>query len=151
MAQGNSANVDVSGQRAWSSNSGLNTTTNSNQGSFVIPEVSTADATQTTILTFPTKADKAYALWGWLIARRTDADGFNATFSLSNTLVYRNAAGAPVLVGDPKSWVMDSNQGAPVWTIDISIVANDIVIRVIGTAAQTIKWLGWIQVAEVRG
>jgi hypothetical protein len=151
LAQGVGVNIAVSAQRAFGADANVSFVANANQGSFVIPKIETTDATQTTILTFPTTADKAYGLWGWLIARRTDADGFNATFSLSNTLVYRNAAGAPVLVGDPKAWVMDSNQGAPGWTIDISINVNDIVVRVTGTAAQTIEWLGWIQVIEVRG
>lgn len=152
MAQGISCAPVVSGQRAWSadSNSGL-IPTNPNQGSFIIPKIETTDATQTAILTFPTKADKAYGFTGFIIARRTDADGFNAVFSLSNSLVYRNAAGAPVLIGDPKPWVLDANQGAPAWAIDITIVGNDILVRVTGTVAQTIEWLGWIQVIEVRG
>lgn len=151
LAHGVGANIAVSGQRAFSDDQSTGFNANANQAGFVIPKTETTDATQTTILTFPTRADKAYSIFGWMVARRTDADGFNAAFSLSNSLAFRNAAGAPTLVGAPKAWVMDVNQGAPGWTIDIGIVVNDIVVRVTGTAAQTIEWLGWIQVLEVRG
>jgi hypothetical protein len=151
MAQGVGALVGVSGQRCFSDDQTTVKNVKPNQGSFIIPKVETTNATQTTILTFPTASDKAYAIWGYMVARRTDADGFNAAFSLGNSLVYRNAAGAPVLVGDPVAWTMDANQGAPAWSIDVTIATNDVVVRVTGTAAQTIEWLGWVQVIEVRG
>lgn len=153
MAQGVQCYPAVSAHRVFSDDAttGTGTQANPNQGGFVIPKIETTDATQTTLLSFPTIADKAYAIWGYAVARRTDVDGENGAFSLSNSLVYRNAAGAPVLVGDPKSWILDANQGAPPWTMDVSISGNNILFRVTGEALKTIEWLAWIQIVEVRG
>jgi len=150
MAQGIRARAWVGGHRTFSADDNI-ATTKPNQSGFVTTHVETTDATQTVVLTFPTEADKAYSIWGFAVARRTDVDGFNAVFGLTNTLVYRNLAGAPVLVGAPKAWTQDANQGAPAWTMDITIVANDIVARVTGTAAQTVEWLPEIHILEVRG
>ena len=122
-----------------------------NQWGFVLPKIETTDATQTVILTFPAIADKAYAIWGWLVARRTDADGENEVFSVGTQLVYRNTAGGPVLIGDPVAWTSDANQGAPGLAVDFSIVANDIVARVTGIGGKTFEWLGIVNILEVRG
>jgi len=150
MAQGIRARAWVGGHRAFSADDNI-ASTKPNQSGWVTTHIETTDATQTTVLTFPTEADKAYSVWGFAVARRTDVDGFNAVFGLTNTLVYRNAAGAPVLVGAPKAWTLDSSQGAPAWTMDITSVGNDIVARVTGTAAQTVEWLSEIHILEVRG
>lgn len=150
IAQGVGTRCWVGGHRAFSADTN-NTSTKPNQAGWVTTQIETTDATQTTVLTFPTEADKAYSVWGFAVARRTDVNGFNAVFGLTNTLVYRDAAGAPVLVGAPKAWTLDSNQGAPAWGIDVTIVANDIVVRVTGTAAQTIEWLAETHILEVRG
>ena len=154
IAQGCGAKVFLKGHRAFSADSQIDNAGADavpNQGGFVIPKIETTDATQTTLMIFPTAPDKAYAIWGWVVARRTDVDGENEVFRVDTQLVFRNATGGPTLVGDPVSWTSDANQGTPGLAVDFSISTNDIVARVTGVVAKTFEWIGWIQVLEIRG
>jgi hypothetical protein len=153
LGHGINAKSWTHGHRAWAAGGSEDIAGNAvpNQASFVVEKHETTDATQTTVITYPIQADKAVAFWGWAVARRTDADGSNAAFSVGNQLVYRNAAGGPTLVGSPANWTMDANQGAPAWTIDTVISGNNLVVRVTGTAAQTLEWVIYLHLVEVRG
>lgn len=151
LAHGCGAKPWLGGHRAFSDDFSTQSQSNPNQGGFIVPKIETDDNVQTTLATFPTQADKAYLVYGHLIARRTDVDGKNAAFSIGTQLVYRNAAGVPTLVGDPVSFTMDKNQGSPTWVADASISGNNLLVRVTGVTGETVEWLGVIWVLEVRG
>lgn len=153
MAQGLNSRAVISGQRAWAAggNEDYGGNSSPNQFSFIVEKHETTDATQTTTLSFPIVADKAYIVWGKAVARRTDVDGENRTFEVSIQHVYRNAALGPVLISDPVAWTQGPNQGAPAWSMDMSINSNNLDVRVTGEAAKTIEWLVILFIGEVRG
>ena len=153
MAQGSNANTWIGGQRSFSSNrmSG-GFTTIPEQGSFTVAGFQTVNATPVAMFTFPTFADKAYTIWGWVIVRNTTTDSENAAFSLPVMLISRNAAGAPVLTG---TGVLVKDQaegaGAAAWAAALAISGNNFVVNVTGDAADTLEWCGWFQVLETKG
>jgi hypothetical protein len=123
------------------------------QSSKIIKHVQTADAVQTTLATLDLEQDKTYSIRVNLTARRTDADGDNASFVLAQALAYRDTAGAAVLAGSPVALTLVSiGASAAGWLADLASSGNNILLRVTGAAAPVVvEWCADIEFVEVAG
>ncbi len=99
-------------------------------------EVSTTDATVTTIATIPIPDDTAVWIETDVIARRTNAAGRGKW--KRGALVYREAAGAATLEGAVWTPLTVESDGA--WDVTIDVDGNDARVRVTGVASQDINW-----------
>jgi hypothetical protein len=103
-------------------------------------EITTTDATQTTIATYTLPSNSVVELDVTVLAR----DYTNAVHAVyrRRAAVSRHASGSAALVGTVDSSVNPDkeNGGAAAWDVDISVTGATAIVRVTGAAATTIKW-----------
>ena len=148
FAQGTHVTVPRDDQKSWGSNRGV---ASAAQFSKLIKHIQTTNATQTTIATLDLEVDKTYALRAIVTARRTDANGDDASFILTQGTAYRDVAGAAVLAGSPKALTKEIAAGAATYAVDIASSGNNILLRVTGAAVNTVEWCAVLEFVEVLG
>ena len=152
MSQGHHCGAPEEGQRAFSA---VRTTTIRRQAqrSFIVKYASTADAVQTNLWTMTLDQDKSYAFRILISARNTVTNTETASFILAQGTVFRDTAGAAVLVGGPVALTrQDSGGGAANLLADLNVSGNDLQLRITGEAAPEIyNWCAVIEMVEVAG
>ncbi len=108
--------------------------------------VSTTDATPTTIATVPIADNTAVMLIANIVGRRTNA-GDRACY-IRRVLVYREAAGAPVFQNTINTEF--TRESVPLWNATFVVSGNDVLIQVTGRAGDNINW-NVLYTAQVRG
>ena len=89
--------------------------------------------------------------WGFDIivaARRTDATGDSAKFSIDGVVSRDANAASTILIGDPEINIDSTDQDWNV-TVDADATSGNLRIRVQGEAGKTIKWVAYVRTAEV--
>ncbi len=98
--------------------------------------VSTTDATQTTIATVPIPDDTAILLIADVVGRRTN--GVGRACYIRRVLVYREAAGAPSFQGTINTEF--TRESLTLWDATFVISGNNVLIQVQGRAGDDVNW-----------
>lgn len=116
---------------------GTNTLTiYNNQAS--VATVTTTDATPTALITTTLTTNSAITIDALVVGLKDDSSsGIGGRI----TGVARRAAGAAVLIGTPQVNYVTEDAGGLV----VVVIGNDIIVQVIGEAATTYNWSGYVQ------
>ncbi len=101
-------------------------------------EISTTDATVTTIATIPIPDDTAVWIETNILARRTDVAGRGKW--KRGALVYREGGGGATMEGGVWTPLTIKSAIPSVWDVDIIVSGNNALIQVTGAAAQSLDW-----------
>lgn len=145
FAQGQYASAYRDDQKSWGSNrSGA---PGYAQCSKIIKYVLTTDATPTTLLTFNTEDNKAYSIRANVVGRSETVGTENTSFILEQAIASNNE-GTVVLTGSPISFTKAQNVNV-LWTVDLASSGTDLLLRVTGAGANTIRWCCSFEFVEV--
>jgi len=144
FAQGNTASAIRDGQRAWGAFHG--------QYSAITDNTQTYAALEVSLITLNLIERHSYGIKILISANNMEAAGETATFELSNALAYRDTGGPAILVNDPIAISgINSGGGSTTWEAKLMASGNDILLRVIGDAADQVRWAGNLEFAETLG
>ncbi len=109
--------------------------------------VTTSDATVTTIYTYAMPASKTANITAGFVARRpSNGDGFGAKLDATYA---RIGTAAPALLGAISAPAPQASAGASGWTVSYAVSGNNILIQVTGQAAASIDWSVEVRIHEV--
>lgn len=103
-----------------------------------VAEVTTTDATVTTIYTIATSSDTTYLVTVRAIGMFEDGVLDDAATFISNATFFHQGIGVSQIDTTDEQYVRES--GAGTWALTFSTSGTDILVRVTGVAATTIKW-----------
>lgn len=114
--------------------------------------VTTTDATVTTLATIRLENSRAHLIQAMVIARRVGGSAGAANDSAVYVLrgAYKMVSNTPVAIGGttPQQDFVDESQAG--WEATLDISGNDVRIRVTGATNNTIDWAAYIQIFSTK-
>ncbi len=110
-------------------------------------EVSTTDATVTTLTTIALEDDTQYQLDARILV--VEDDGTDRAVYKRSVAVYRTGAGNATLLGSANDDLTEESGGASAWDATIDIDSTSVRIRVTGEAAHDLNWKSRYELVKV--